>query len=172
MMKYPLTFPTMSCHRKQWHPRCPPYFWSPSILFTYSSHSYLCAAPPKDNNTRSMSTNTNTGVCSLGPALYLVQTLGHLHDVTWAKGPKVSPYHTPKAPTPLDWFGQEIAKAYVTVTLASGVPSEWRPSQETRGERGKGQPLGRQAHLPFARSAALLLFLDLSSQNTSKAAAL
>lgn len=38
--------------------------------------------PPKDNNTRSMNRNTNTGVCSLGPALSLTQTLGHLHDVT------------------------------------------------------------------------------------------
>lgn len=35
--------------------------------------------PRKDNDTRGMSRNTNTGVCgSLGLALYLVHTLGHL----------------------------------------------------------------------------------------------
>lgn len=116
-------------------PRSPSPLQRCGIRFMPGS-SVSIQLPPKDDNPRNRARNTNTGVCSLGPALYLVQTLCHWRNVVWAKGPKVSLATCPNH----HLFGtggwQETAKVTTeSLWLVPCPQSKARPLRRARRQR-------------------------------------
>lgn len=111
------------------------------------SHPTSVQLPPKDDNSRSMARNTNTGVCSLGPALYLVQTLGH-YAVLCEQRDRKSPLTTrPKHQLLMTGVGQEIGGVYIIGHVIGAVSSE-QGQTLGREQTEKGEEAGGNADVP------------------------